>query len=427
MNPYRVVVLLVVALFVIVASAGGARSAELEPASSVEDLVAEALGRSPSVAALRARLSGVRELVEPAATLPDPQIEVGIQNVGLERWTVGEAEMSMLTPEVRQSLPFPGTLRARRAAAEADANSAAAELEALRRRVAAGVRIACAGLYAADREAELLAAGRELLDLIAATAAARYRVGQAEQEALIKAQIEVSRLGEREDDLAAERAALVAVLNALLDRPGDAPLGDVGSLPAVDVPADGFESAALERSADVLTRRAALVAAERRLEVARLATKPALFAAAGLGYRRELDPALILRFGAEVPLRRRSRQEPLLRSAELEVEAAAAELRDAEAGARATAVRLAAEWRRSERQVVRYREAFVPQAGAAFDAARAAYLAGRGGFSTVIEDYRLWLDARIGLARREAERYATWSEIANLTGTAEAAGQGGSK
>ena len=51
-----------------------------------------------------------------------------------------------------------------------------------------------------------------------------------------------------------------------------------------------------------------------------------------------------------------------------------------------------------------------------FDAARSSYLAGRGDFSSVVEDFNLWLDARVELARREADRYAAWAEIERLTG-----------
>jgi outer membrane protein TolC len=82
--------------------------------------------------------------------------------------------------------------------------------------------------------------------------------------------------------------------------------------------------------------------------------------------------------------------------------------------ARAEAARLQAEWRKAEEQILRYREAIVPQTSAVLDAARASYLAGRGDFSTVVEDFDLWLEARTGLARREAERYVAWAELERL-------------
>jgi outer membrane protein TolC len=61
--------------------------------------------------------------------------------------------------------------------------------------------------------------------------------------------------------------------------------------------------------------------------------------------------------------------------------------------------------------VMRYTQSIVPQSRLAFDAARSSYLVGRGDFSTVIEDFNRWLEARTGLAQREAERFKTWAEL----------------
>jgi hypothetical protein len=52
--------------------------------------------------------------------------------------------------------------------------------------------------------------------------------------------------------------------------------------------------------------------------------------------------------------------------------------------------------------------------GAAVDAARAAYLVGRGDFLTVVDDFDRWLDARVELARRDADRFTTWAEVEAL-------------
>ena len=85
--------------------------------------------------------------------------------------------------------------------------------------------------------------------------------------------------------------------------------------------------------------------------------------------------------------------------------------------ARAEAARLEAEWQRADGQVARYEQTIVPRSSMAFDAARSSYLVGRGDFSTVIEDFDLWLEARTGLARREADRFATWAEVQAVTGS----------
>jgi len=399
-------------------------TSEKSPAPPVEALVAAALEGSPSLAALRARVAAARERIAPAGALPDPMVELMVQNVGFSDWTVGGMEMSMVSGEYRQGLPYPGKRRARREAAAAAAEVATAELEAMRRELVAAVRATYAALYALDRELEALETASELLDLLSETATSRYAVGEGDMEAVLKAQLEVSRLAERSDDLSAQRAATVATLNRLLDRPGGAPLGEVRGLPPTSLAVASLEEAVVAGSAEIAARKALVEEARRRTEVAELDLRPDLFVAGGAGYRGGLDPTVTLRLGAELPLWRKTRQEPILSAARRELEAAEAELEDAAATARATAARLAAEWWRSERQITRYREGIVPQSSAAVDAARAGYLAGRGDFSTVVEDFRLWLDARVALARREAERFVTWAEVQALLAPTSAGVEG---
>jgi outer membrane protein, heavy metal efflux system len=383
-------------------------------APPVEELVALALDRSPSLDALEARLSAAREMVAPAGALPNPMAETMLQNIGLDDYTVGSMDMSMLTVEVRQDLLWPGKRTAARDRATAQAEVEAARLELARRTLAAQVRVVYARLYAADRERQALVAADELLDMLAETVAARYAAGEAEQEAVVKAQLEGSRVAEQLDDLLAERSRMVARLNRLLDQPGGEPLGEVAQLPPATFPKSPWEELAASNAPNVAVAARAVEDAERRLAVTTLDLKPNLSAGAGLGYRGDLDPALILRFGVEIPFWREEKQKPAIRAAEYELAMAEAELRDAVALARAEAARLAAEREQADRQLLRYREAIVPQTSAAVDAARFSYLAGRGDFSTVVEDFELWLEARTQLARRESDRFAVWAELESL-------------
>ncbi len=141
-------------------------------APPVEELVALALERSPSLEALEARLAAAREMVAPAGALPNPMAETILQNIGLDDYTVGSVDMSMLSVEVRQDLLWPGKRTAARDRATAQAEVEAARLELARRTLAAQVRVVYARLYAADRERQALVAADELLDMLAETVAA---------------------------------------------------------------------------------------------------------------------------------------------------------------------------------------------------------------------------------------------------------------
>ena len=70
-----------------------------------DELVALALQRAPSLAALAARVQEARELVRPAGALPNPMVELMVQDVGFPRWTVGEEDMSMVGPQLSRASP----------------------------------------------------------------------------------------------------------------------------------------------------------------------------------------------------------------------------------------------------------------------------------------------------------------------------------
>jgi outer membrane protein TolC len=383
-----------------------------EQAPALEDLVNLALERSPAVAAQSARLEAAREQVSPAGALTDPELDVSVQGALMQPNT---PVVDQTTLEVNQELPFPGKRKLRRDAASAEAERQAVELLKIKRRLIADVRINYAELYALDQEREYLTAARELLLMIAATAAARYEAGQSSQEALLKAQLAVSRLSERLEDLRAEREAVVAEFNRLLDEPADHPIGAVTKLPAVEFP-EPLNHDDVESSPDVVAQQMALEAAQHRLDAARRDVYPDFLVGFGGGVGRNyvdnsFMPMGMVRLGITLPIWQNSRQRPLIRSAEHERQASVEERRDAMARVRSAVVRLKAEWRRNERQITLFREAILPQTHAALEAARSSYLTGQGDFSVVIEDFNLWLDARVELAGRESSRLATWAEL----------------
>ncbi len=384
-------------------------------APDVEALVETALSRAPSLAALQARLSAARQREEPAGALPDPMIEARLQNISLDEWTVGEMDMSMVGVEVRQGLPWPGKRAARRSAAQAESEERRLEIESLRRQLARQVRVLYAKTYALDRESDALSAGRQLLDLMESAIASRYSAGAGGQEEIVKVQLRRSSLDERTTDVSAERAAAVVALNRLLDYPGDAPLGAVGALPDASGPDRPWRDAAIQNAVELAMKRAALETARRRVLVAEKDLHPDFFAGAGISSRGRLDPVVMLSVGMELPVYRKHKQQPLLRAAEADLSAAEADVRDAELAVEAEAGRLAVEWERAQAQIARYRSAILPQTEAALAAARAAYLTGGGDFSTMVEDFNLWLEARAMLARQESALYSTWAELAELT------------
>jgi outer membrane protein TolC len=393
-------------------SSAAAVPAAGEPAPALDALVAEALAASPALAAARAELAARVAEQRAAGSLPDPMVEAMLQNAGFE-WTVGDEDMSMLGVAVRQELPHPAKRQAARGVAAARTAAAVVELEHVRRQLVHDVRERYAAIYALDRERETLAAARELVDLLEATARGRYAAGESEASALLRAQLERTRVDERVADLLAERAAVVAQLDRWLGRPGDTPLGTVVDLP-VPAFAAPLDAAVVDHATEVARTAAAVAVAEAEVAAREAELEVDLAPTAGVGWRGDEDPVLTLGVGVTLPLWKRKKQLPLLEAARQDVLAGRARLADARVAALAEAATYATAWHNADDQLRRYRDGVVPQSEAAFDAARSSYLGGRTGFAEVLEAFATWLDARAAVARREADRFTAWAGLAHL-------------
>jgi len=319
------------------------------------------------------------------------------------------AEVSMT-----QALPFPGKRRARREEALASARVIEAETRAWQQRVIARIRATYAHIHALDREREVLHAVSGLLDLVGATTTGRHVAGQADQEALVKVQVERLRLRERETEIEAAREVLVASLLALTDDPADVPFGPTTPLPEVSLPEGDLEEATIASSGLVAVGRARLQAARRHLEASRMEARPNFLVGLGAGSTLMPEAVLTVRFGVEVPVWASQKQVPRIEQALMEMQSAEADLRQQEATVRSELRAAQARFRRAEALRTVYREGIEPEVSLALQAALAAYRAGTGDFSTVIEDFRGLLEARAALARLEADRFEAWAAVQAL-------------
>lgn len=385
-----------------------------EEAPPLEDLVAEILQSNPKIQVASLQVEESRALEQPAGALPDPMVDLQLSRLGFPRLEFGS--QAMVLASVRQNLLYSKKRLLASQLAAGKTTIRREELEALRAQLVLAAYEAYAALYVIDRNLELVADSRELLKAILASARKRYVAGLTSQESLVKVAIEETRLAEMDTDLRRQRAEFVALFNRLRDRPLGSPLGTVRRLPPLDPPPPQWDQQALHQAPELLVARANVEAANRAVAVAQRALKPNLFLAAGLGSQREMGSMANLGVGLEWPLWKKSKQEPQLVAARLQFEAAKAQEAAAAAQVRELIERAEAAWQAAQEQLARYQGELVPQAEAALAAAQAAFLVGQADFSTVVEDFRLWLEVKTQLARRSAELFVARAKIRYLLG-----------
>lgn len=419
-----------------VVSAEGASAEAPEPADGIAamlegglaELAAEALERNPSLAAAAARARAAGQRVPQARALPDPMLGV-TGFVAPPETRVGPQRFSAT---LSQRLPWFGKLSLRERASLRRAEALAHQLEARRLELLTELRRLYQEIAFLDAQRILLETDRATLVHFEELARARYASGLGAEQGVVKIQAEITRDDTRLLDLAARRAALVAALNALCDRPSDSPLPRLAepapspvALPALEI----LRRHALAARPELASADAEVARADALVALARKEPKPDL--TLGLTYTavgKRGDPAGRLQrppddgsdvFGISASLNlpiRRGRLKAAVAEAAEARRAAAETRREVAASIDRALGDLAARVRLSAEQLRLFERVLLIQAEQALRSAESGYAAGGLDSLDLLDAERTLLDVRIGAARARADHAIALARLEGALG-----------
>jgi outer membrane protein TolC len=420
--------------------------AQRADSSSLDALVGRALQANPAIIASARRVEAARARIGPAGALPDPMLSLGIQNLPLgdEAATAGEIPdprpdmMTMKMVGLGQTIPFPGKLRLARAAARHEVESAEAMLAAERLRVAAEVRAAYYRLAAIDHALDILERNRSVLVGVIDLANARYATGKANQQDVLRARVEGTRLAESATVLREQRVSVLAQLNSLLSRPGDMNVAGA-TVPAriaraaVDTtarvrfvsdvigarlaasplpPVRQLQDLAEANNSELLMHRAQIDAQRERTALVRKAHLPDFDVMLEYGQRSQRPDMISARVSIPIPVFRKQKQEPQVHESEALLSALESEHHSEVNQLRARVAQLHSDAERARTQLVLLRRSILPEARATLEAATAAFRVGSVDMLTL-------LDTQSTLFSYETEYFRLVSDFATAVAELE--------
>ena len=170
--------------------------AHSEAVASLQDLLTEAEQNNPQIQAARQGWEAAKQVPSQVSTLPDPQFNVQQVNVGSPRPFAGytNSDFAYVGLGVSQDFPYPGKLRLKGEMAKRDADVVQQQYESVRRSILAGVKSAYFQLAYLSKTLGILESDGELLQQVEKAADARYRSGMGNQQDLLQAQLEQTKL-----------------------------------------------------------------------------------------------------------------------------------------------------------------------------------------------------------------------------------------
>jgi len=289
--------------------AGESRSLDSSPLR-LEELLAIAREANPDIRAAQLEVEAARARPSPARTVPNPRFDLTLRNAGADAVTLGDDPASGLSLGFVQELPYPGKLELRgqieeRGVARAESRQRLTEL-----RVLSEVKATFFELSFVVESIAIVRKTREILIKLEKTAAARYEVGKGIQQDVLRAQVEISRLLETLTTLQQRRDSLKARLNQLINRPGDAPLGDpprVETLRFHESYEELIESARHDSPA-LLERQHAIEQQQKVLALARRDLYPDFFLGGAYVDRGDFESLYQISVGLRIPLYRNRKE-----------------------------------------------------------------------------------------------------------------------
>jgi outer membrane protein, heavy metal efflux system len=430
-RPARIfAALLLLPAFILLAEDGKATAqtmnadirADQQPAQQVlllDDVIREALDKNPEAKSALHTFKALQRRVPQVRSLPDPMLSVGWAG-NITPFSVQQGDPSSYRGiTVSEQFPYPGKLKLRGEMASQEAEAAQADYEAVRRRVAAEVKAAYYDYFYFDKAIQTTKRNKELLEKLSKISEARYRVGKAMQQDVLRSQVEISLLLQKLTVLEQQRATAQARINAFLVRPPESPLPPAANVEPATIQYSLDELYALSAANDTTVLRNNKMVEKGRLGIA-LAEKeyrPDI----GVSYMYQQRPGLPdmngFNFTVNVPVFYKSKQRQGVAEASEDL-LSAEKMRDN----RLNEVRfelkqeyLAA--KASQQLLTLYTKAVVPQSSLALESSMSSYQVGTVDFLSLLANFTTLWSYETDYYRQLADYETAIARMETLTGT----------
>jgi outer membrane protein, heavy metal efflux system len=385
----------------------------------LRELVQEAEQHNPTIAASVHAWQASMHVPPQARALPGPEVTMQEFSVGSPRPFAGFSDSSFayIGVGVSQELPYPGKRALRADVAAHEAESLRAQSDAARREIIESLKLAYVQLAYVQQTLPILERHDRILAQVQQIAESRYRVGQGNQQDVLKAQLQHTKILQEIADHHQREGMVQARLKQLLDRAQNTP--DITAEPLTPTPVRSSATEMLQRASDRnpdLQTRSAMVAREQaEIKLAHKEFQPDF--AVQYMYQHTASAFRDYYMGTfSVRLPNRDRQRAALAEAEENQQRAAQEVQAEQQRVQAGAQQQYVAIQGSSERLTIYRDGLIPQAEAAFQAGMAAYSSNRQDFETLLSSFLDVLNTDLAYWREMADHEAAIARLERLTG-----------
>ena len=338
--------------------------------------------------------------------LPDPMLSFNAMNLPTDTFDLDQEPMTQLQLMLSQKFPFPGKRQLRREVAETMVGVSQKQTDEYRDVLTGKVREAWWRLFSVDRSLQIVESNKLLLRDFVEIAKTKYAVGKGLQQDVLLAELELSRLTNRELQLAGNRRRIQAMLNGLLNRVPEHPITLPEEPPSETLPmlesVTSLTQFAVERRDLIQAIELKLEAADKTVELAEKDRWPDFQVGVGYADRQGSDPIrgsrsdfLSLMFSINLPLYSGQKQDKALQQRIHEREYERYRLSDTVRIIETEIGVQAAEYSAAREQALLLKNEIIPQAEQTVSAMLAGYEVNKVDFLNVVNGQIMLYNASI--------------------------------
>lgn len=389
--------------------------------ASLSEFIQVALNGNPQIKAADKEWQAALQRIPQVKSLPDPLLSYS---------HFGQSVETRLGPQrnkisVSQMFPFFGKLSIKGDVANSQAWILEAQYRVVKADVILRVKQAFFSLYWFDKALEISQEEKEVLQRLAGVAQIKYETGQATQQDVLKAQLEISKVLDKILSLKQGRKAVAAEMNALLNRPAEASIEivDEVKIPGIQFELPELYEWAKENCPELIKAQRLIEKNEKSLKLTKKNYLPdfhVMFDYIDIGSGTTTSPedgrnAWMGSIGINIPLWRKR-----LRAAEAQeatkLEASENLYGNIENETFSRVNELFFEAKTVEEQIKLYRYSLLPQAEQSFKASEIGYLAGKVDFLNLLESERMILMIKTGYHKAISDMNKSLARLERVVG-----------
>jgi len=387
--------------------------------TSLRDLVQEAEQKNPQIAASFHGWQASRNVPKQVSAFPETQVSVQQFSVGSPRSFAGysNSDFAYIGFGASQDIPYPGKRQLRARVAEHEADSVEAQTDSVRRMVVGNLKMVYFKLAYIQQTLGVLQKSDELLNQVQGATEARYRVGQGNQQDVLKAQLQHTKILQEIAHHHQEEGLLEAQIKQLLGRPQDSPdiVAETLMARSLSFSAPELLQKASQQNPDVRSKQASIQQQETQVELAHKSFRPDFNVQYNYQHTNgDTRDYYMATFGIRLP--NRGRQKAELAEAQQNQERAKRELDSESQRVLSEVQQQYVRAKTSEDRLKIYSDGLVPQSEATFRAALSAYQSNRQDFESLLSSFLDVLNLDLEYRGELVEHESALAELERLTG-----------